>query len=360
MSNGDDPPDQNQSSPEQNASSSDQNMSSAPADSSSAPPNSTPGDGGQSSSQSDAPIGPPPPPPASPTDSSPNQSTSAGDSSSGGGTPLAAGGVAMAGAAPLMSQPQAPPDFSPLSSDPANENLLSGDAANDSTLSSEAGNDNAIPEEGGEGLEGGEVAEGGEVVEGGEVATGVIEGGEVATGAVEGVVVATEAAEGAVVVTGAVEGAGIVATLLAPEVVIPLLLIALIVAESDAPVAANNASEQQPNQSVDNTVSTCTDQQEKKDKTCATEYPDLNLCYELPPKYMYDSESDAFNAIKRASGRSNLKKVSFNESDSGPCEGQGQHIGVKDGKTYIASIVSCPCCIDTPVGPALSEKFAVI
>jgi hypothetical protein len=119
------------------------------------------------------------------------------------------------------------------------------------------------------------------------------------------------------------------------------------------------ANAEQPDQSKATDTAADTEDDEQK-KSCATEYPDLNLCTELPAKYVYNSESAAFSAIKSALQVKNLKKVSYFETDSGPCPGQGQHIGVKDGGTYVASIVSCPCCVDTEDGPVLSERFAVI
>lgn len=254
MPNDDESPDQNQCSPEQNSSSAEQNMSSAPADSSSAQPNYTPADGGQSSSQTDTPIGPPPPP-ESPNQSTPEQNYTPGDpggqtssqpapdssqsnvctpdgDSSGGDTPLAAGGVALAGA-PLASQPQPSPEYNPFSGEPANDNAVPEEDA----WSGEAANDNAVADDSAADLEGGEAVEAGEVG---------AEGAEAAEAA-------TEAAEAAEAVE-AVEGAELLGAVLAPEVVIPLLLIALIVAEDDAPVAANNASEEQPDEDVDNTV----------------------------------------------------------------------------------------------------------
>jgi hypothetical protein len=239
-------PEGDESSSDQSQCSQEQNSSSASQDSSSSPTNYTPADGGQSSSQGDTPIGPPSPPagsPAPPTDdgsanqcspeqnytpAGPDEQTSSqpGDPSStpessqadvctddsGGGS----SGVVAASAAPLLIPPEPPPEPPP--------DLSTGQAANDNALSGEAANDNAIADEA--------VTEE-EVGEGLETAEEIVETEEILD---------------------------LIGAVLAPEVVIPLLIIgaAVVLLSSDNPTGADSASNQQPDEADDGIASTCT------------------------------------------------------------------------------------------------------
>lgn len=134
--------------------------------------------------------------------------------------------------------------------------------------------------------------------------------------------------------------------------------------------AASNDSNAQSSTSTGGSVQTCpieqaspaTDSDTKKPKTCASEHPELNICDGLPAKYRYSSENEAFEALKKFTGSRTLKKGTraVNSSDGSPCQGQGEHINVRDGKPYAGSIVWCPCCTDTPAGPVLGKRYAVI
>ena len=227
MPNGDDSGDQNQCSSDQNYSSADQNMSSVPQDSTQDPV-------GISSLDSLQP------------DSSNSDSSNMSPATS--GATMAGGGIATALAAPKLYTPADPQPYDPPpSGQPANDN------AEPEFDPDQPANDNAEPEsepeiepepEGVEGV-------GESVTEGAELTTEGVETGELIT---EGVEVTEVAVEGGEILLGG----EIVAGLLAPEIVIPLLIIVAICA-SDDPVPANSAGNQQSNEDVDESVTQCTD-----------------------------------------------------------------------------------------------------
>jgi hypothetical protein len=47
----------------------------------------------------------------------------------------------------------------------------------------------------------------------------------------------------------------------------------------------------------------------------------------------------------------NLRLEKTETATIGPCPGQGTHTKVRRGGAYVATIVCCPCCKDTPTGP---------
>ena len=100
--------------------------------------------------------------------------------------------------------------------------------------------------------------------------------------------------------------------------------------------------------------------QEKKKKTCATEYPDVLLCDSLPDGYTYPSPQAALAALKAKYRDPSLRLVSDRPSKSGPCEGTGRHYGVRSGGKYIASISCCPCCQDSPTGPVRLTRCRIL
>jgi hypothetical protein len=73
----------------------------------------------------------------------------------------------------------------------------------------------------------------------------------------------------------------------------------------------------------------------------------------LPDGYFYPGISAALAALKIQTGDKNLRLEKTETSTGGPCVGQGTHTKVRPGKGggYIATIVCCPCCKDTPAGP---------
>ena len=99
---------------------------------------------------------------------------------------------------------------------------------------------------------------------------------------------------------------------------------------------------------------------EEQKRTCATAFPEIPICDSLPSGYTFSSVTQALNALKQALGKSNLSLRSPAPATSGPCPGIGTHIGVKDGGTYVASIVCCPCCMDTPSGPVMSTRCRIV
>jgi hypothetical protein len=99
---------------------------------------------------------------------------------------------------------------------------------------------------------------------------------------------------------------------------------------------------------------------EEKKPTCATEYPSLRRCDSLPAGYIYSSPQAALNALKIRLGDKNLSLRSPAPTTSGPCPGVGTHYNVRSGGAYVASIVCCPCCTDTPEGPVTMTRCAIV
>lgn len=99
------------------------------------------------------------------------------------------------------------------------------------------------------------------------------------------------------------------------------------------------------------------------EESCATAYPGYPDCEWLEDTfahYEYDSENEAFEALKRIEGSKNLRKEKRATADRGPCAGVGWHINVREGGRYVASLVGCPCCSDDEFGPILSERWGIL
>jgi hypothetical protein len=134
--------------------------------------------------------------------------------------------------------------------------------------------------------------------------------------------------------------------------------------------ARENAKKPQPDPekvppTVDPLPPTCTtDCPEKKKKpTCATEYPDLNLCSDLPEKYIHLGKEAAFKdftAKLSSEYRKTARMEKTRAAEGGPCPGSGTHTAIRVGGEYLKSIVCCPCCTDTLGGPTLSTKCALV
>lgn len=90
---------------------------------------------------------------------------------------------------------------------------------------------------------------------------------------------------------------------------------------------------------------------EKRKRTCATEFPGLRRCDSLPDGYVYSGITAALAALRAHTGDKNLRLEKTETTTSGPCPGQGTHTKVRSGGGYVATIVCCPCCKDTPAGP---------
>jgi hypothetical protein len=101
-------------------------------------------------------------------------------------------------------------------------------------------------------------------------------------------------------------------------------------------------------------------EEQTRRRTCATEQPQLRICSSLPAGYTFRSPQGALNALKAATGKQSLRIVSDRAATSGPCPGTGRHYGVKDGGTYVASIVCCPCCEDGPNGPSVQNRCRIV
>ncbi len=111
---------------------------------------------------------------------------------------------------------------------------------------------------------------------------------------------------------------------------------------------------------------------------CAKKYPGLRLCDTLRElrlqryerynqsyrrfaeagkgpfgRYMYRNRNAALEKVKQITGVYTNPSPFYwrdgTESDSGPCPGEGEHWAIHDsrrrrGDTYIAAVLSCPCC----------------
>jgi hypothetical protein len=95
-------------------------------------------------------------------------------------------------------------------------------------------------------------------------------------------------------------------------------------------------------------------------RSCATQHPGVRLCDSLPGGYTFSSPQAALAELKRRTGNQNLSLRNPSPSTSGPCPGTGMHYNVRSGSTQIASIVCCPCCIDTPTGPVLANRCRIV
>jgi hypothetical protein len=91
-----------------------------------------------------------------------------------------------------------------------------------------------------------------------------------------------------------------------------------------------------------------------KKKTCATEFPALVVCAELPDRYSYPSEDAVLRAIKAKSGSKKMRKEKTETATGGPCEGTGTHTKIYVDGEYMGAIVCCPCCKEMPGGPTES------
>ena len=90
---------------------------------------------------------------------------------------------------------------------------------------------------------------------------------------------------------------------------------------------------------------------------CDNTYPNAVKCDTL--WYTYKSPQQALKVLKKDTGVSNLRLTKGEETIKGPCISEGRHYGVMVGGDYIASIMGCPCCQDTPSGPILTWLYGI-
>jgi hypothetical protein len=126
-----------------------------------------------------------------------------------------------------------------------------------------------------------------------------------------------------------------------------------------------------------------TDDENRRRKSCATEHPTVLLC-DSPALAAYRDrgiDQDAARNVTFQRMKNNLwstpRDVStwtpqlerIDTSTKPPCAGQGTHALVKDRQAVrrrggdritFATIVTCPCCLDTNKGPVLSAKARLL
>lgn len=97
---------------------------------------------------------------------------------------------------------------------------------------------------------------------------------------------------------------------------------------------------------------------------CASVYPNLKLCSQLPHWYLYGSEREALAELKRELNDSGLRIQTERLATGGPCPGVGKHYNVRgasSSRDYPASIVCCPCCDDSLLGaPAEDRSYGIV
>ena len=95
-------------------------------------------------------------------------------------------------------------------------------------------------------------------------------------------------------------------------------------------------------------------------RNCSTAFPDLPSCGSLPQGYTFPSPQAALNHLKTKLGNPDLSLRSPAPTTGGPCPGLGTHYGVRHGRDHVASIVCCPCCMDTPQGPVVATRCRIV
>jgi hypothetical protein len=100
--------------------------------------------------------------------------------------------------------------------------------------------------------------------------------------------------------------------------------------------------------------------EEKKQRTCATDFPAVRTCDSLPVGYLYPSIGAALTALKALTGEKNLRLEKTETAFKGPCPGQGTHTKVRRDGGYVATIVCCPCCKHTSAGPVIITRCRIV
>lgn len=100
-------------------------------------------------------------------------------------------------------------------------------------------------------------------------------------------------------------------------------------------------------------------------ETCAKKYSTYIPCFKLD--YMYSSEGAALSELKNyVYPGQGLRKGTTAAATRGPCSADsgyevGAHTNIlfAKGGSSAASIVSCPCCRDTAVGPRTETLYGI-
>jgi hypothetical protein len=107
-------------------------------------------------------------------------------------------------------------------------------------------------------------------------------------------------------------------------------------------------------------VMTAEDLEKIRPKTCRSEFPKLIVCLSLPEEYTFPSEGAALATMKRKLSNKNLSLRKPDETEVGPCPGDGQHFNVRDGGERAGSITCCPCCVEGPPTPREEGRCRIV
>ncbi len=99
---------------------------------------------------------------------------------------------------------------------------------------------------------------------------------------------------------------------------------------------------------------------QEAERTCGSAFPDHPLCYDLPEEYDFTTHTAALEAMRNRLGTQELKLHNPDPTQTGPCPGIGTHYNVRQGKQRMGSVVCCPCCVNTPVGPVALKRCRIV
>jgi RHS repeat-associated protein len=88
-------------------------------------------------------------------------------------------------------------------------------------------------------------------------------------------------------------------------------------------------------------------------KSCYTEFPTFDLCWDIEYWYPFRTQAEALAQFPRGSSVRN----NTNATDMKNCANPGNHLIVINGG-YIGSIFSCKCCSNTDGGPKINTRWS--
>jgi len=93
---------------------------------------------------------------------------------------------------------------------------------------------------------------------------------------------------------------------------------------------------------------------------CGNTFPNQITCDSLSGGYRYATEQQALRVLKEEYGINQLSLQNRAVTHSGPCPNRGTHFNVKYQGNHYGSIVCCPCCEETIVGPNITQRCNII